>query len=63
MTSWVLIVYIGTSQLWLPLTAYPDEEACNKALEEWMFQPGSHGTCVPGVIEADEPMRKQRRRK
>lgn len=60
MTSWVLIVYIGSSQLWLPMTSYPDEESCLTALEEWVFQPGWHGTCLPGVIE---PERRSRRRR
>jgi hypothetical protein len=59
--TWILIVYIGSSQLYLPLTAHPSEEDCNRALEEWMFQPGWHGTCLPGTIEPDdEPTKRSR---
>ena len=36
MTTWVLIVYIGSSGLYLPLTAHATEKACNDALNEWV---------------------------
>ncbi len=59
-TSWVLIIYLSSAGLYLPLTSHPTEESCLKALEEWEFQPGYHGTCLPGVIE---PERKRGKRK
>jgi hypothetical protein len=61
MTTWVLIVYIGSSGLYLPLTAYATEKACNDALNEWVFSdPGSRGACLPGTIEP-EPRKRPKR--
>lgn len=60
MTTWVLIIYLSNAQLYLPLTSHASEADCLKALEEWEFKPGYHGTCLPGVIEP-EPKRRRRR--
>lgn len=52
MEAWVLIVYIGGTGLYLPLTAHRTEAACYQALEEWVYaEPGSRATCLPGTIE------------
>jgi len=48
--KWVLIVYI-TADLWVATYAYDSEKACEEALAQWEFQPGSHGVCVEGVVE------------
>jgi hypothetical protein len=59
MTSWVFIIYLGSSQLFIPMNSYPTEAECQKALDEWTFEPGWSGTCLPGVIEPER--RRQRR--
>ena len=54
MTTWVLIVYIGSSGLYLPLTAHATEKACNDALNEWVLSdPGSRGARAGAAQEAE----------
>lgn len=54
MEAWVLIVYIGSSGLYLPITSHRTEAACHQALEEWVFaEPGARGTCLPGTVEPE----------
>ena len=62
MTTWVLIIYIG-SEMWLPMQSYPTEDACYEALAQWEFQPGTRGTCLPGVIEKEEAKKKKGHRR
>lgn len=64
MQTWVLIVYIGSSGLYVPMTAHRTEEACYRALDEWVFaEPGSRGTCLPGTIQPDERGSKRQKTK
>jgi len=58
--KWVLIIYIGSSQLYVPFAAYDTERECYAAMDEWTFEKGSHGVCMPGIME-EEPKRRRRR--
>jgi hypothetical protein len=58
--TWVFVIYISASGLYVPLSAYPTEVACEKAKEEWTFEKGSFAICMPGIMEKEKRRRKKR---
>jgi hypothetical protein len=60
--TWVLIIYLATTELYFPIASYRTEAECLAAIEKWTFESDAKGICLPGTIEAT-PQRQRRKPK